>query len=80
MSHLPRTIIELVDTTSSPGDPVAHKAREIRINGTAVLIEADSLHIEFENGPGDPEATKVTMTLLPTEIHFNHDPSERFFK
>lgn len=23
---------------------------------------------------------KVTMTLLPTEIHFNHDPSERFFK
>lgn len=67
MSRAPRTVIELSDRTTGD-DPVCHKTREIRINGTPVLIEKDGIEIEY----GDEITTVVVLRILPTEIHFNH--------
>lgn len=68
---VPRTVVELVDTHPRSDAP-AHRTREVRINGQAVLVETNSLVIDY----GDGEATKVMLTILPTEVRFNHDPKE----
>lgn len=69
-SKAPRTVIEFTDTAQMFGsDPLAHKAFEMRINGVPVLVERDSLSLTF----GGREPTKVTVTILPTSVHFNHD-------
>ena len=48
---------------------MAHKTKELRINGVPVLVESDSVYLEF----GTDELTKLTVTILPAEVHFNHD-------
>lgn len=70
MSKAPRTVIEFTDTATADTErPLAHKAKEIRINGAPVLVDADSVYLEF--GANDP--TRLTVTIFPTEVHFNHD-------
>lgn len=62
----PRTIVEILDSTKHD---ILHKAGKVRINGAEVLVEAGSVNLTF----GEHEITKVTLTLLPTEVHFIHD-------
>lgn len=66
MTRQPRTTIEFIDRTNDPGNTLAHIASEVRINGTPVLVARDSIDVEC----GDNEATAVTLTLLPTKVHF----------
>ena len=63
---LPRTVVEFVDTNIDPA--IAHVVKEVRINGTPVLIEKDGVNIEY----GTDKATVVTLRILATEIRFNH--------
>jgi len=65
MSNLPRTIIEFTDT-KSPDPALAHITRQVKVNGTPVLLAEDGVEIEYGYG----EITKVTLTILPTEVHF----------
>ena len=65
---IPKTVVEFVDTGAGP----AHVVREIRINGVPVLIKEDPF-LYF--GHGSP--TELTITILPTEIHFNPLPSPK---
>ena len=64
-----RTIIEFVDNRVGP----PHVAKEIRINGTPILVAEDGVTIEW----GRDRATTVTIELLPDEIHFISDPSDK---
>ena len=61
----PRTIIEFVDVVNSD-NPLAHKVKEIRVNGTAVLLAEYGVDIEY----GFNEVTAVTLRILPSEVHF----------
>jgi hypothetical protein len=63
MTPLPRTTIEFIDHAK---DPLAHVAKEVRINGTPVLVTEHGVDIDC----GHNEATTVTLTLLPTEVRF----------
>ena len=65
MSNLPRTIIEFTDT-KSPDPALAHITRQVKVNGTPVLLAEDGVEIEYGYG----EITKVILTILPTEVHF----------
>lgn len=62
----PRTIIEFIEPLDFPNETIAHKSKEIRINGVPVLVKADDIQIEY----GNNVVTAVTLTLIPTEIHF----------
>ena len=61
---VPHTVVELVDPSGA--DNVLHKVREVHINGRPVSVEADSIRLTFGHG----EPTRVTLTLLPDEVHF----------
>ena len=43
-----------------------HVAQDLLINGQEVLVEKGSVSITF----GDDQATKVTLTLIPTSVVF----------
>lgn len=60
----PRTVVEFVDPSGA--DNVLHKVKNLHINGQPVAVEADSIRLTFGHG----EPTRVTLTLLPDEIHF----------
>lgn len=62
----PETVVEFKDDHRALEAP-GHKARRIYINGTEVLVEAGSVELLA----GDNEVTKVMLTLLPKEVHFN---------
>ena len=62
--RVPRTVVELVDPSGADG--VLHKVTSVYINGHPVTVKADSITIDF----GNSEITRVTLTLLPDEIHF----------
>lgn len=69
MSKPPRTLVEFVDRVPEGRDPdsnIAHKTQAIYINGEEVLVERDTTVLDF----GDNEVTKVTLTILPTEVRF----------
>lgn len=69
MVSTPRTIIDFVDRGT--GDtPLCHKAREVHINGIPVLVAKDGIDIEY----GPDVITAITLRLLPTEVHFIHQP------
>lgn len=61
----PKTLVEFRD--GAPAHYPAHKAMTVWINGTEVLVEKNSLSLDF----GDESATTVTLTLLPHEVRFN---------
>jgi type IV secretory pathway protease TraF len=63
---IPRTVVEIIEPTETPGQNVCHLAREVRINGVPVLVKEDGIDITF----GAQEITTVTLEILPTEIHF----------
>lgn len=62
----PKTIIEFIEPLDFPDKTVAHKAKEIRINGVPVLVKADDIDLQF----GFNDITSLTITLIPTEVHF----------
>lgn len=69
MRRTPRTLIEFVEPVpegSNAEDAVAHKMRVVHINGQEVLVERDSIDLTF----GPDEITKVTLTIIPTEVRF----------
>ena len=63
-ASVPHTVVELVDPSGADG--VLHKVKNLHINGQPVTVEADSIRFTF----GHSEPTRVTLTLLPDEVHF----------
>ena len=61
---VPHTVVEFVDPSGT--DSVLHKVKDLHINGQPVTVDPDSITIDF----GNTEVTRVTLTLLPDEIHF----------
>lgn len=61
---VPYTVVELVDPSGADG--FLHKVKYVHINGRPVTVEAGSIALNF----GDSEITRVTLTLLPDEVHF----------
>ena len=61
---IPRNRIEFRD--SSP-DSAGHFTSTILIDGSEVAVERDSVRLETLA----PDATKVTLTLLPHRVAFN---------
>lgn len=66
----PRTIVELVDPSGVDSRLV--KPKEVHINGTPVLVEANS--IEVDSGIDTREATRVTLTLLVDQFTIRRGP------
>jgi len=63
----PLTIVRLLDHEGiDPARPLPHMAFRIEVNGQEVRFEDGSVQVTF--GPLEP--TRVTLTLLPDEIHF----------
>ena len=60
----PHTVVEFVDPSGA--DSVLHKVKDLHINGQPVTVEADSIRLTFGHG----EPTRVTLTLVPDEVHF----------
>lgn len=67
MAKQPRTVVEFRDYVGAEDAP-CHKVARVFINGTEVMAQKDSLKVSF--GPNGE--TAVTLTLLPTEVHFTH--------
>ena len=63
-SRIPRTLVEFVDPSGV--DNVLHKAKALYINGQPVTVESGTIRLDF----GSKEVTRVTLTLLPDEVHF----------
>lgn len=64
----PRTIVEFKDNPYSGEDIYPHKAMRVFINGQEVLVERDSIFLDF----GDDQVTTVQLTLQPSEVHFHN--------
>lgn len=64
----PRTVVRLLDCegVEEHSGPLPHKVFRVEVNGQEVRIEDGGIHVTF--GPLEP--TRVTLTLLPDEIHF----------
>lgn len=65
----PRTVIDFVDI-QPPEQALAHRMREVHINGVPVLVAKDGIDLEFS----ESDVTSVTLRLLPTEVHFISKP------
>lgn len=66
-----RTIVEFKDK-SGIGEQALHKTARVLINGSEVLVERDSIDLDF----GPNQATKLHLTLLATEVHFDNKENQ----
>ena len=73
MTDFPKTLIEFRDRHRDSTGQLLHKAcGPILIDGNPVAVERGS--VKFESG--EDQITKVTLTLLPHEVRFNHNTEE----
>lgn len=68
MNTGPRTIVHLLDYDGIAGNdkPLPHKVFRVLVNGQEVRLARDGVKITF----GENQATEVTLTLQPDEVHF----------